>query len=176
MYFLIFPPLTRYVILYHILITMTPYSLSKITITPKLTAPQLLFNMEAHTNYLQSYDVFYLDWYRWNGDRPLLNVIYRRNKCVDKSRPVYTMDWCSYLMITKILKRPNYAKRTGYCTMASFLWPIFVLNMPAIIGFMHRMLDEYLFSLKLGANEWRMKLKTMAIIGERRVGLSLSVM
>jgi hypothetical protein len=37
-----------------------------------------------------------------------------------------------------------------------------VLNMPAIIGFMHRMLDEYLFSLKLGANEWRMKLKTMA--------------
>jgi hypothetical protein len=37
-----------------------------------------------------------------------------------------------------------------------------VLNMPAIIGFMHRTVDEYLFSLKVGANERRMKLKTMA--------------
>mgnify|MGYP006092530683 CR=1 FL=1 len=64
MYILIFPTLTRYVILYHILITITPYHVSKITITPKLTAPQLFFNTEAHTNYLQSYDALNLNWYR----------------------------------------------------------------------------------------------------------------
>ena len=43
-----------------------------------------------------------------------------------------------------------------------FSLAILVLNISAIIGFMHRTVDEYLFSLKVGANERRVNLKTMA--------------